>query len=325
MSVIRVKKSKNYTVMSNNHLRDNNISLKARGLLSTILSLPDDWNYSINGLVSICKENESSIKSGLNELKEAGYVVIEKLYSNESGTGKFKYVYNIFESPKDSEKLREQIKKKKEERASRGENPPVENPPVEVPSVENAPLNKYTEILNTDKLNTDLKNTDSNKDFPKGKTIDNKVFSGKKTGHSPSPDISYDYSLEEFKHFITQKVSYILDDLEPSEKPTALEPIVAIITDFYKKYYDEYGERHPILTDAVYTKIILKLLEPVEPVCKKDCYLDVDAYDRMINKFFETTYGKYSGHTTDHRMPYFMQDTVQENLLYQAGRHFDYN
>ena len=99
MPVMRVNRNKNYTTMSNTHLRDKNLSLKAKGLLSTILSLPDDWNYSISGIVSICKENESSVKSGLNELKEAGYMVIEKLYSDESGTGKFKYVYNIFENP----------------------------------------------------------------------------------------------------------------------------------------------------------------------------------------------------------------------------------
>lgn len=95
MPVMRVNKNKNYTAMSNTHLRDLNLSLKARGLLSTILSLPDNWNYSIGGLASICKENETCIKSGLKELKEAGYMVVEKLYSDESGTGKFKYVYNI--------------------------------------------------------------------------------------------------------------------------------------------------------------------------------------------------------------------------------------
>ena len=58
MSVFRINKTKNYTVMSNHHLREKKMSLKAKGLLSMMLSLPDDWNYSIAGLVSICKENE---------------------------------------------------------------------------------------------------------------------------------------------------------------------------------------------------------------------------------------------------------------------------
>lgn len=176
-----------------------------------------------------------------------------------------------------------------------------------------------TETTNSD-YNT--KNNDSNKDFPKGKAIDNnKVFSGEKTGRSPSPDISYEYTIEEFRQFITQKVSYILDEVEPSEKSDSLEPIVAIITDFYEQYYEKFHKRHPILTDAVYTKIILKLLEPIDVIWNEGFYLYVDAYREMIKKFFNTEYGKNSGHTTDYRMPYFMQDTVLENLYYQSGLH----
>ena len=73
MSVVRINKNKNYTVMSNYHLRDKNMSLKAIGLLSKMLSLPDDWDYSISGLVSICKENETAIKNTLKELEKFGY------------------------------------------------------------------------------------------------------------------------------------------------------------------------------------------------------------------------------------------------------------
>ena len=73
MSVIRISKSKNYTVMSNIHLRDKNISLKAKGLLSVALSLPDDWNYSLSGLASICKESITAIRSAIKELCQSGY------------------------------------------------------------------------------------------------------------------------------------------------------------------------------------------------------------------------------------------------------------
>lgn len=76
MSVIRVHKSKNFTVMSNVHLRDKNLSLKSKGLLSMMLSLPDDWEYSIAGLCKICKENETAIKSSINELKYFGLSLI---------------------------------------------------------------------------------------------------------------------------------------------------------------------------------------------------------------------------------------------------------
>ena len=72
MSIIRVHKSKNFTVMSNYHLRDKNLSLKAKGLLSVMLSLPEDWDYSISGLCSILKENKTAIKSALRELQDNG-------------------------------------------------------------------------------------------------------------------------------------------------------------------------------------------------------------------------------------------------------------
>ena len=70
MAVIRVNKSKNYTVMSNYHFKDKNMSLKAKGLLSMMMSLPDNWNYSVEGLVTICKESKTSIQSTLKELED---------------------------------------------------------------------------------------------------------------------------------------------------------------------------------------------------------------------------------------------------------------
>ena len=88
MAIYRVHKTDNYTVMSNNHLRNRELSLKAKGLLSLILSLPDEWDYSITGFVSICKENETSVKSTLNELKHYGYLVVTKKNPNETESGK---------------------------------------------------------------------------------------------------------------------------------------------------------------------------------------------------------------------------------------------
>lgn len=72
MSIIRVDKNQNYTVMSNAHLRDKDLSLKAKGLLSVVLSLPDEWNYSLSGLASISKEGITAIRSAINELQEYG-------------------------------------------------------------------------------------------------------------------------------------------------------------------------------------------------------------------------------------------------------------
>lgn len=100
MAVIRVNKTKDYTVMSNTHLKDKNLSLKAKGLLSIMLSLPDGWNYSIEGLISICKEGERAVKSTLEELKKYKYLVTTKLYPNQTESKRIEYIYDIFENPK---------------------------------------------------------------------------------------------------------------------------------------------------------------------------------------------------------------------------------
>lgn len=120
MPVIRVDKNKNYTVMSNKHLKDKSLSLKAKGLLSLMLSLPENWNYSINGIISICKESETTIKSTLEELKKQDYLVVTK---ERDDKGHFIYVYNIYEN-----RINKSVKIDK---SPGGDFPPLDNPPVE--------------------------------------------------------------------------------------------------------------------------------------------------------------------------------------------------
>lgn len=178
---------------------------------------------------------------------------------------------------------------------------------------------KSIQISNTDiKCNSISSNTDSNKVFSQEeKTNYNKAFSGEKAYRSP--DISYEYTEKEFKEFITKKVDHIVKEISPEEYDASVEPISAIIAYFYKRYYKCMGKRHPILTDAVYTKIIMKLIEPVEDIWKRDFCLDKTVYYAMIDQFFKTDYGVKSGNITDYRMSYFMSDTVQSNLVYRSG------
>ena len=107
MAVIRVEKNKNYTVMSNVHLRDKALSLKAKGLLSLILSLPDDWQYNVKGLAAISKEGRSGITSGLQELEAAGYLERRQLRGEHGKLAQVEYV--VFEAPLSTE---EQITEK---------------------------------------------------------------------------------------------------------------------------------------------------------------------------------------------------------------------
>ena len=99
MAVFKVEKTKNFTIMSNHHLQNKNLSLKAKGLLSYMLSLPSDWDYSLAGLVSNSKESKTSIRNTLNELKENHYLSITKLYPDQTESKKIEYVYNIYEEP----------------------------------------------------------------------------------------------------------------------------------------------------------------------------------------------------------------------------------
>lgn len=96
MSVVRCEKDRNFTVMSNYHLQNKTLSLKAKGLLSFMLSLPDDWNFSISGLCAVCKESNKAIKSTLDELKEHGYLVVNKVRDTR---GQYVYDYIIIENP----------------------------------------------------------------------------------------------------------------------------------------------------------------------------------------------------------------------------------
>ena len=143
--MIRVNKTADYTVMSNTHFKEKGLSLKAKGLLSLMLSLPDNWDYSIAGLCAICVEKESAIKSTLDELKRFGYLRINKLYPAETKSGRIEYVYDIYETPQQSEK---QAVEKQE----------VENQPLEIQGVEN-PRQYNTNKSNTNILSTNKSNT----------------------------------------------------------------------------------------------------------------------------------------------------------------------
>lgn len=125
MSVIRVNKTANFTVMSNHHLKNRELSLKAKGLMSQMLSLPDSWDYSVAGLVAINVESETAIKNALSELKKKGYLVVTKLTPDKTDSGRIEYIYDLYEEP--------QLQSGKKQGAEKQgiENQPLENQPLE--------------------------------------------------------------------------------------------------------------------------------------------------------------------------------------------------
>lgn len=143
MSIMRVHKSKNFTVMSNHHFREKGMSLKAKGLLSLMLSLPDDWNYSINGLVTLSKDGKDSVMSALTELEKFGYLKRTRLTNSK---GQFAGVeYDIYEQPQPQTPVSEK---------SHEDNQHEENSHAENPTQLNTKLTKELKEFNIKEQNT---------------------------------------------------------------------------------------------------------------------------------------------------------------------------
>lgn len=107
MAVFRIEKTRDYTVMSNHHLRNTALSLKAKGLLSLMLSLPEGWDYTTKGLARICKDGVDSICAGVRELEEQGYVIRERVRNANGQLGAIEYT--ILEQPRQPEPERENL------------------------------------------------------------------------------------------------------------------------------------------------------------------------------------------------------------------------
>ena len=151
MAVFRIEKTRDYTMMSNHHLRDKSLSLKAKGLLSLMLSLPEEWDYTTKGLARICKDGVDSICAGVRELEEHGYVIRQRVRNPNGQLGAIEYT--ILEQPRPPEP-------EKPER----ENPVLDNPeqacPVlEEPEQEN-PAQLNTNRSSKEKSKKDLSSTE---------------------------------------------------------------------------------------------------------------------------------------------------------------------
>ena len=149
MAVFRIERTRDYTVMSNHHLRDKALSLKSKGLLSMMLSLPDDWNYTTRGLAKICKEGVDAIGGALRELESTGYIVRHQLRDRQGRISDTEYV--IYEQPQPKAPDTPQP-----DTAS----PDTENPYLADPDTEK-PAELNIEKSKTQKSNTQGSSTDS--------------------------------------------------------------------------------------------------------------------------------------------------------------------
>ena len=209
MSVFRVEKNKGYTVMSNHHLRNHTLSLKAKGLLSQMLSLPDDWDYTLQGLAQINKESIDAIREAVRELERAGYIKRGRERDERGclrGT-----VYTIYEQPH-----AEPTPEKPMQALPTLDNPILEKPMLDKPTLEN-PMQLITKGRNKEKQNTDQSITDSIP-FPSG-----------------FPDVTAQKrmeakeSFERYRNLILENIDYDVLASDPHVDRELLDEIVDLV------------------------------------------------------------------------------------------------
>lgn len=149
MPVIRIDKTRDYTVMSNHHFRNRNLSLKAKGVMSLMLSLPDDWDYTVAGLATLSKDGLDSVRSALKELEREGYLKMERERDAKGKLGRASYV--LSEIPFVEKPILE--------------NPRLGNPILEKP----AQLNTYPLSTNTSSTKESITEADAPEDAQKPK------------------------------------------------------------------------------------------------------------------------------------------------------------
>ena len=209
MSVFRVEKNKGYTVMSNHHLRNHTLSLKAKGLLSQMLSLPDDWDYTLQGLAQINKESIDAIREAVRELERAGYIKRSRERDERGclrGT-----VYTIYEQPHAEPTPEEPTQEK-----PALDNPTLEKPMLDKPTLEN-PMQLITKGRNKEKQNTDQSITDSIP-FPSGfpETPVQKRTEAKE-------------SFERYRNLILENIDYDVLASDPHVDRELLDEIVDLV------------------------------------------------------------------------------------------------
>ena len=213
MAVFRIEKTRDYTVMSNHHLRDKSLSLKAKGLLSLMLSLPEEWDYTTKGLARICKDGVDSICAGVRELEEHGYVIRQRVRNPNGQLGAIEYT--ILEQPRQPEPG-------KPER----ENPVLDNPEQACPVLEEP------EQGNPAQLNTNRSSKDKSKKDLSSTERSNPVLSSPKAPRG-SDGMGRDWmqERESYRELILENIEY--DILAQNERldRDRLDELVELMVD----------------------------------------------------------------------------------------------
>ena len=218
MAVYRVQRTRDYTVMSNYHLRDKNLTLKFKGLLSMILSLPDEWNYTTRGLAAICKEGVDAIGSALKELETAGYIVRRQLRGANGRITDTEYI--IYERPHPKEDSTPDTP------APGTDSPDTENPDM-VPSDMDTPYLEMPAELNTKESNTQ-------KSITYGSSTDSIPFRETAAGSPPEAkrrEAAPMSEIESYRALILENIEYDFLKREVGPYSDDLDEIVEIMVE----------------------------------------------------------------------------------------------
>ena len=153
MAVFRVEKTKDYTVMSNHHLRNTALSLKAKGLMSLMLSLPEDWDYTLKGLACICKDGVDSISGAIKELERHGYLSRKRLRLPNGRLGDIEYT--IHEQPENPVTEPNSPKRENPKQVNSNQVNPVLKTPILATPIQTEPVLAKPAQLNTNQSNTE--------------------------------------------------------------------------------------------------------------------------------------------------------------------------
>ena len=294
MAVFRIERTKDYTVMSNHHLRNHELSLKAKGLLSMMLSLPDDWNYTTRGLAKICKEGVDAIGSALRELETAGYIVRNQLRDQQGRISDTEYV--IYEKPQPRQPETPRPDTAVPDTAS----PDTENPYLDTPDTDEP----YTE--KPAQLNIDRRNKE--KEIPDESITD---ISNPDPIYPPAPlqGAGYDgMGYEEAREIVRENIEYDILMQDPRQDREQLDEVVELIAETLcsrKKTIVIAGDEYP--AEMVKEKLLRITSSHIEYVF--DCLKQNTTYVRNIKKYLlaslfnaPSTIGSYYSALVNHDM-----------------------
>ena len=286
MAVFRIEKTRDYTVMSNHHLRDMSLSLKAKGLLSLMLSLPENWDYTMKGLARICKDGIDSISGGIRELEEHGYLIRERVRGANGQLGSIEYT--ILEQPKEPTPAQEKPIR---------ENPVQANPTLVTP-VQEEPAQLNKDKSSNDPSRTDLSSTE----------VSNPIQSNPPTPAGARMGTDRMGARECYREVILDNIeySYLVQDSHIDREQ--LDEIVDLIVDTVcsaRKTIRIAGDDYP--AEVVKSRFLKLDSSHVQYVM--DCMKDNTTYVRNIKKYLlaalynaPTTINSYYSSLVQHDM-----------------------